>query len=120
MFLMGWRREGRQLKREFHSYATCDWPLHESANTKGDAEALLAIIDGFDNLPVDVRNFCNAYNGMVLRRRYAGQDVTGPYLINDVDNAFDRDTLEEYLDTLSDKELDKYHCKQIVIHKSRR
>jgi len=112
MFLMTWYREDRTLKRVFDTYVCCDWPLHETANQKGDAEAMIAMIDGYENLPEDVKQFCNAFNGMHLRRRY-GNDVTGPYLVNDVDDAFDRDTLEEYLDTLSDAELNKFHYSQV-------
>lgn len=110
MFLVGWNREGRTMKREFHAYVSCIWPLHESANGIDDAKALLAMIDGRENLPEEVKQFCAAYFPMTLRARYAGEGVTGPYLINDIDEAFDRDTLETYLDTLSDRELGQYHC----------
>lgn len=119
MFLMGWHREGRTLRREFHAYVSCTWPLHESANGMDDAKALLAMIDGRENLPEEVKQFCNAYFPMALRARYAGQDVTGPYFINDIDEAFDRDTLEEYLDTLSDRELGQYHCSFIKVNRRR-
>jgi hypothetical protein len=120
MFLMGWRKEGRTLKREFHAYTSCIWPLHPDANEKNDATALLAMVDGIENLPKEVQEFCNAYHPMMLRSRYAGHDVTGPYLIDDVDEAFDMDTLEAYLDTLSDQELGKYHCKAIVEYDTKR
>ena len=114
LFLMGWEREGRTSRRVFEAYISCIWPLHEDANERGDAKALLAMIDGEANLAPDVKQFCDSYFPMTLRCRYAGADVTGPYLINDTAEEYTRETLEKFLDSLDDDQLKRYLCRPII------
>lgn len=102
------------MRRVIDAYASCQWPLGPEAYGSKEAAALLAMIDGEENLPQDVREFMAAYMPMSLRLRYAGAGVTGPYLINDEEEAYDRETLEKFFDTLSDKELVKYLCKPVA------
>ena len=96
------------MRRVIDAYASCQWPLGPEAYGSKEAAALLAMIDGEENLPQDVRKFMSAYAPMSLRLRYAGAGTTGPYLINDIEEVYDRETLEKFFDTLSDKELRKY------------
>ena len=109
VFLVKWRREGRVSTPLLDAYATCVWPLGPEDNDNLSARALVAMIDGHDNLPPEVKSFMHAYQGMVLRLRYQSGDTTGPYMINDDDEVHTDQTIQEWLVTAPDEELHRYH-----------
>lgn len=109
-FLVRWHRIGRTVSPLLDMHASCHWPLGPEDNNLMTARALQAMVGGYQSLPKDVREFCSAYMGMMLRLRYSTGDTTGPYVINDVDGALDRDGLESWLATVSDEELRRYHA----------
>jgi hypothetical protein len=108
-FLVRWRREGRTVTPVLDSYASCIWPLGPEDNDVLSARALLAMIDGKDNLPKEVIQFLHAYQGMTLRLRYSSGDTTGPYMINDDDDFHTDQTIQEWLVTASDEDIARYH-----------
>jgi len=119
-FLVRWRREGRQVTPVLDSYASCIWPLGPEDNDVVSAKALIAMIDGHDNLPDEVKRFCNAYNGMLLRLRYQSGDVTGPYLINDEDDHHTDQSIQEWLASASDAEIARYHSSAHRVNRRKR
>lgn len=108
-FLVKWHRIGRTVTPVLDSHVECVWPLGPEDTDVISARALVAMIDGHENLPPDVKRFLSHYMGMTLRLRYQSGDVTGPYIINDVDEALDADGLESWLSVVSDAELHRYH-----------
>lgn len=107
--LVRWMRINRAVHPVLDAHAMCEWPLGPEDNDVLSARALSAMIDGYDNLPIDVRRFCHAYWAMHLRLRYSNGDTTGPYIINDVEGTLDQDGIENWLATVSDAELARYH-----------
>jgi hypothetical protein len=109
-FLVRWRREGRLVTPVLDSYASCIWPLGPEDNDVLSARALVAMIDGHENLPKEVKHFCSAWQGMLLRLRYQSGDTTGPYIINDDDDVHTDQTIQEWLASASDGEIARYHA----------
>lgn len=108
-FLVRWTRQGRTLVPVLDSHASCVWPLGPEDNDVVAARALMIMIGGQDNLPKEVKDFLHAYWAMTLRLRYSNGDSTGPYVMNDVDEQHDADSIDEWLKSASDEELGRYH-----------
>lgn len=108
-FLVRWHREGRTVTPILDAYASCIWPLGPEDNDLTSARALIAMIDGHDNLPKEVKQFLSQYFGMTLRLRYSSGDTTGPYLINDDDEVHTDQSIQEWLVTAPDSEIARYH-----------
>lgn len=108
-FLVKWHRIGRTVTPVLDAHAECVWPLGPEDTDLTSARALVAMIDGHENLPPDVKRFLSHYMGMTLRLRYQSGDVTGPYLINDIDEALNADSLDTWVQHCTDEELSRYH-----------
>lgn len=120
VFLVRWKREGRTVTPMLDAYASCIWPLGPEDNDVTSARALVAMIDGYDNLPKEVKQFLSAYTGMMLRLRYQSGDTTGPYMINDVDDVHTDQTIQEWLVTAPDAEIARYHANCQRVNRVRR
>jgi hypothetical protein len=108
-FLIKWHRVGRTVTPVLDAHTSCVWPLGPEDQDTVAAKALIAMIDGHGNLPSDVKNFLNTFFALRLRLRYQSGDVTGPYIINDVDEILDAEGLDSWVQNASDEELARYH-----------
>jgi hypothetical protein len=109
VFLVKWHRDGRVVTPVLDAYAGCVWPLSPEDKDVVAARALLAMIGGQEALPDDVKQFLSSYTGMTLRLRYQSGDTTGPYMVDDVDEALDAETLNDWVGSITDEELHRYH-----------
>lgn len=110
LFLVRWVREGRVSSPMLEMYASCVWPLGPEDNDVVSAKALGAMIGGYENLPHDVRSFCSAFWAMTLRMRYNQSDMTGPYILNDVEEVMGRGDVQRWVEDVSYAELSRYHA----------
>ncbi len=109
MFLVRWYREGRIVTPVLDMHMSCVWPLGPEDKDPIAARALLSMVGGTANLPDEVKKFLDAYKGMSLRMRYNSDDMQGPYLVDDYEGTYTRETLVDWLRTVSDKDLERYH-----------
>jgi hypothetical protein len=83
---------------------TCLWPLPPESCEKGMGEAFLTMIDGVENLPLEVQSFLKSYNYMTLRMTYNSSDISGVYVVDSPDG-WGIDDLDRFIATTSDQEL---------------
>ena len=102
LFLLGWEREDRVVKRRFEMYIACGWPSPPDATWK-DVEAMAVMADG-EGLPTLVEQMCYAVFPMTLRARYAGDGVTGPYVVDDPEDLTQEQLLER-LEAMDNEEV---------------
>lgn len=109
-FLIRWVRDGRIVRPVLDAYVTCIWPLGPEDTDNKSAQALVAMLDGAENLPPDVLRFCSHYMALELRMRYANAgEMTGPYIINDVEDFYTDQSIQEWLQSATDAEIHCYH-----------
>jgi hypothetical protein len=104
MFTIRWVRKDRECRPQRDNCMTCLWPLPPESCEKGMGEAFLTMIDGVENLPLEVQSFLKSYNYMTLRMTYNSSDISGVYVVDSPDG-WGIDDLDRFIATTSDQEL---------------